>query len=377
METSSKRPGRRAAASRRPRIRRGSSGFFSDVIVELGFVDQETADWAVEQGRVVGQAVPEVLLEAQILTEDQLSRATAELHGLEHVDLDEFGVDLDVARLISRIGCARATRPVPFAFDDDGTLLVALSDPVDPLAVDDIAVMTKSDVHPMVATKSSIDAVIEQLANAPAHRPLPRQPRMESVYGRVPGSPRRRDAARACLSEPLPAPPPPAPDPAAGEEMAQMRQALADLAARVESFTASPAEPPGPGAGVRGPAEPTVTLEDHDHVLERLAEAERRAGEADGALDRLADAERRARRPTRARRLRTPSAAQAEAALAELRTQREQERGRHRQAEQAMRAQIESAKEAARSLEQRLRERPRRDGRDRAACEGLVEPAPR
>ncbi len=373
METSVQeaRPTRRGVTS--PSHPEGSSGFFSDVIVELGFVNQETADWAVEHGRVVGQAVPEVLLEGQILTEDQLSRATAELHGLEHVDLDEFGVDLDVARLITESAAARY-QAVPFAFDDDGTLLVALSDPVDPLAVDDIAVMTKSDVHPMVATESSIDAVIEQLANAPAPPPAPEAPRMESVYGG--SAPEAPDAAERAFTT-APATPPPAPDPAAGEEMAQMRLALADLAARVESFTASPAEPPAQEPGSADPPEPTVTLEDHDDVLERLAEAERRAGEADGALDRLADAERRAKEAEAALAELQTQREQAEAALAELQTQREQERGRHRQAEQAMQAQIESAKEAARSLEQRLSSVLAVTDEIRAACEGLVEPAPR
>ena len=231
----------------------GSSGFFDDVVVELGLVNQETADWAVEQGRVVGQAVPRVLLEARVLDENQLSRATAELHGLDHVDLGEFEVDMDVARLISK-SAAQRYGAVPIAFDDDGTLLVALADPVDPLAVDDIAVMTKSDVHAMVAAESSIDAVIEQLVDAPA--PVLEEPRIESVYGR-PSEPQAEPAPAAAPVAPAPAPaapapPPPAPDPVVNEEMAQMRQALADLAARVETFTEPPAAaPPEPA-----PSEP-------------------------------------------------------------------------------------------------------------------------
>jgi hypothetical protein len=344
----------------------GRSGFLDDVIVELGFTDQQTAEWAVEQGRVVGQAVPDVLLEARILSEDQLSRATAELHGLDYVDLNEFDVQVDVARLISKSAASRY-QAVPIAFDDDGTLLVALSDPVDPLAVDDIAVMTKSEVHPMVATRSSIDAVIEQLVDPPTMAPPLEVPRIESVYGRpAPEAPAAPEAMAA--PEPAAAPahptPPAAPDPAGGEEMAQMRQALADLAARVESFTAPPAEeqdaePPAPAE----PPEPTISLEDHDGVLARLAEAERRASEANGAIDRLADSERRAK--------------EAEAALSQLRTEHDQERLRHQQAQQALQAQLEAAKEATRRVEQRLSSVLAVTAEIRAACEKLIEPEPR
>jgi hypothetical protein len=262
----------------------GRSGFLDDVIVELGFTDRQTAEWAVEQGRVDGQAVPDVLLGARILSEDQLSRATAELHGLDHVDLNEFDVQVDVARLISKSAASRY-QAVPIAFDDEGTLLVALSDPVDPLAVDDIAVMTKSVVHPMVATKSSIDAVIEQLVDPPTLTPPLEVPRIESAYG--------RSAPEA----------PAAPDPAGSEEMAHMRQALADLAARVESFTAPPAEeqaaePPAPHDQERlrhQPAEQALHVQ-----LESAKEATRRieqrlsslldvTAEIRGACEKLAE----------------------------------------------------------------------------------------
>ena len=318
-----------------------------------------------------------------VLSEEQLSRATAELHGLDHVDLHEFEVDLDVARLISK-SAARRYQAVPIAFDDEGTLLVALSDPVDPLAVDDIAVMTKSDVHPMVATQSSIDAVIEQLADAPAQPAQLEEPRIESVYGRPPEAPSAPEpaAGAAPAAEAAPAAAPPAaPDPGAGsEEMAQMRQALADLAARVESFTAPPAEQaPAPPAPTE-PADPAVSVEEHDGVLNRLEEAERRASEADGALDRLADAERRATEADGALdRLADAErrAKEAEAALDQMRTERDRERQRHQQAEQELRAQIESAKEATRRLEQRLANVLAVTAEIRAACERLVEQPPR
>jgi hypothetical protein len=150
----------------------GRQGFLDDVIVELGYARRETVEWAVEHGRHLGGSVGTVLVESGILTEDQLSRAIAELHGLEHVDLAEFEIDLEVARLISR-QAARRYHAVPIGFDSEGSLIVALADPVDPLAVSDVAVMTRSEVHPMVAAESPIDAVIAELDDAPGFAPSP------------------------------------------------------------------------------------------------------------------------------------------------------------------------------------------------------------
>ena len=394
-----------------PAQREGRPGFLSDVVVELGLVDAQTAEWAVEQGRVVGQAVPQVLLDAGLVSEDQLSRATAELHGLDHVDLGTFDVDLDVARLITK-SAARRYGAVPIAFDDDGTLLIALSDPVDPLAVDDIAVMTKSEVHPMVASPSAIDAVIEKLHDAPSLQPPLEEPRIEPLIGRRP-EPEQAATPQpavspvpAAMPEPPATPEPPAapepepaphPAPAANDEMAQMRQALADLAARVESFTAPPPETAAPAgtpepAEPVEPAEPSVSVEEHEGALSRLAEAEQRVNDAGGTLERLAEAERRAESAEAAavaaqRRAQESDGAmerlteaerradESEAAIAEVRSERDQERLRHQQAEKELQAQLESAREAARRLEQRLSSVLAVTGEIRAACEKLVGPA--
>jgi Type II secretion system (T2SS), protein E, N-terminal domain len=339
-----------------PPQRQGRPGFLSDIVVELGLVDAQTAKWAVEQGRVVGQAVPQVLLDAGLVNEDQLSRATAEHLGLDHVDLGMFDVDLEVTRLISK-SAARRYGAVPIAFDDDGTLLIALSDPVDPLAVDDIAVMTKSEVHPMVAVPSAIDAVIEKLHDAPSLQPPLEEPRIEPLIGRRP-EPDQVATAQPTVSPEDPAMPqrPAAPEPpAANDEMARMREALADLAARPET---------APPAGAPDPAEPAERLTDAERRAESAEAAaiaaERRAQESDGAMERLTEAERRA--------------IEAEATIAEVRSERDQERLRHEHAEQELRTELESAREATGRLEQRLSSVLAATAEIRAACEKLVGP---
>ena len=141
----------------------GAGGrFLSDIVVELGFVDPEVAEEAVHAGRRPGYTPERVLLESGAITEDQLSRALAERYGLDHIDLSEFAVD-DTAAGLLREHAARRYQAVPVGFTDEGTLIVAVSDPADSLGLTDIAVMTKLAVRPAVASRSQIDGLLDTL----------------------------------------------------------------------------------------------------------------------------------------------------------------------------------------------------------------------
>src|SRR6185436_1046979 len=58
---------------------------------------------------------------------------------------------------------AKRYSAVPVAFLDDRTLLVAMSDPANILAVDDIAMMTRYDVQRAVASEEDVAAVIAHI----------------------------------------------------------------------------------------------------------------------------------------------------------------------------------------------------------------------
>jgi hypothetical protein len=141
------------------------------VIVELGLADSESVAHAVRQSRQPGQRLGAILVETGALTEEELSRAIAERHGLDHVDLEEFELDLEAASLISPSVASRYDA-IPIAFAADGALIVALEDPVNPLVINDLEVMTKSEVRIAVATGAAIRAEIERLERLAQARAL-------------------------------------------------------------------------------------------------------------------------------------------------------------------------------------------------------------
>src|SRR5215218_10036171 len=119
-------------------------------------------DEAIEMAHSAGSAAERVLLSTGALSEAELARAVAERFGLDHLDLQQYRVDPDAAKLVTPAAIKRY-QAVPVAFATDRTLLVAMADPANVLAVDDIAVMTGYEVRPAVASASDIDFVLERI----------------------------------------------------------------------------------------------------------------------------------------------------------------------------------------------------------------------
>jgi type IV pilus assembly protein PilB len=142
-----------------PQRKTGGSRFISDVIVEMGFLARERVDQAVEQGKATGRAAEQVLLEAAAITGDQLARATAQRFGLYYADLNLFKSDVSALNLINS-QAARRLNAVPIGFDERGHLMVAMSDPSNVLALDDLKLMTGHEVRPVVASADDIAGVI-------------------------------------------------------------------------------------------------------------------------------------------------------------------------------------------------------------------------
>jgi type IV pilus assembly protein PilB len=146
-----------------PPTRRGGSGrFLTDVVVEMNFVEREVVQAAIETARTAGRTPEQVLREQGALSQDQLARAVAERYGLDHLDLTAFAVDMGAANSISA-SAAKRYDAVPVSFVDDKTLLVAMVDPSNVLAVDDIALMTGSEVRPAVASQEDVHGLISRI----------------------------------------------------------------------------------------------------------------------------------------------------------------------------------------------------------------------
>jgi type IV pilus assembly protein PilB len=145
-----------------PRRRSLSAGFVTDFLVELGYVDDQRARLAIEEARTAGKPPERLMLEQGAINGDQLSRAIAERYGLDHVDLSAFQVDMAAANLIS-VNTARRYTALPISFVDKKSILVAMADPTNVLAIDDIQIATGLDCRVAIASEDDIEALIGRL----------------------------------------------------------------------------------------------------------------------------------------------------------------------------------------------------------------------
>jgi type IV pilus assembly protein PilB len=145
-----------------PQTRGRSSGFVTDVIVDLGYVGDERARQAIEEARTAGRPPERLLLEQGAISADQFSRAVAERYGLDHVDLTAYQIDMAAANMVS-VTSARRYNAIPIGFVDKKTLMVAMSDPTNVLAIDDIQIATGLDCRVAVAAEEDVEALLGRL----------------------------------------------------------------------------------------------------------------------------------------------------------------------------------------------------------------------
>jgi type IV pilus assembly protein PilB len=145
-----------------PRAPHAGPRFLTDVIIELGHASRERVEEAIEAARASGNTPEALLLQSGALSADALARSIAERNGLDHLDLAIFRVDMAAANLISA-SAAKRYDAVPVQFVGDRGLLIAMADPANVLAVDDIALMTGYEVRRAVASHDDIAALISKL----------------------------------------------------------------------------------------------------------------------------------------------------------------------------------------------------------------------
>ena len=125
-----------------------------EVLLEEGLVNETQLMTALDEQIVRGTSLGRVLVELGILSEDQLVRALAAQVGMEFVDLDEFVVDRRAVQLLPGAVCRRYT-VLPIAIRDD-YLVLAMADPGNVMALDDVRALSRMQVHPVVAAHDNL-----------------------------------------------------------------------------------------------------------------------------------------------------------------------------------------------------------------------------
>ena len=130
------------------------------ILVEEGLITNDQLEFALKEQERVPKSIGRILIDHRMIREVDLVRALALQVGLEFVDLSETPPDPIVSSLIPE-AVAKRYRALPYA-ERDGKLLVAMSDPANVYALDDMRTITGREIQPVVATAADIVAAIRK-----------------------------------------------------------------------------------------------------------------------------------------------------------------------------------------------------------------------
>jgi type IV pilus assembly protein PilB len=124
------------------------------LLVAEDLVTQDQLDAGIAEQSTSGKPLGRILVERGQLSEVDLARILAIQAGLEFVDLAEYPVDRLAIGLIPE-PVARRYRALPIGWSE-GRLVVAMADPTNVFALDDIHALTKAEVQAVVVTRDQL-----------------------------------------------------------------------------------------------------------------------------------------------------------------------------------------------------------------------------
>ncbi|MDE7323869.1 MAG: Flp pilus assembly complex ATPase component TadA [Lachnospiraceae bacterium] len=134
-----------------------------DLLVETGSITEEQLQKALAKQKERNKKLGEILVDEGFITEDDIAVALSDQLNIEIVDLQNINVDKSVTQLVP-VNILKKYTMIPFAFSENNknVLRVAMENPLDTYAQEDISIITNYQVEPVVATTRSIMLAIDK-----------------------------------------------------------------------------------------------------------------------------------------------------------------------------------------------------------------------
>jgi type IV pilus assembly protein PilB len=132
-----------------------------ELLFSRGLITEAQLEEARLQAAQRGRSVGRTLIELGYVSESSLVAILAEQLGVEFIDLGDVQFDPSAVALVPE-GTARKHNVIPIRFDEKRRLVVAMSDPANVVAVDDIRAMTGYDIRIVVSTKADVAAAVNR-----------------------------------------------------------------------------------------------------------------------------------------------------------------------------------------------------------------------
>lgn len=124
-----------------------------DLLVEAGVINEQQLDYAL-QNKSRDEKLGDFLIKENVLTEQQLIEVLEFQLGIPHITLNKYAIDPELLQLVPRELAKRANiMPVR---RDKNKLLIAMSDPMDYFAIEEVRMATGCQIETSIAAKDDL-----------------------------------------------------------------------------------------------------------------------------------------------------------------------------------------------------------------------------
>lgn len=141
-----------------------------EVLIQEGVITEMQLDEALslaktEEYRKKKALIGEILIELGYCTEDDVTRHMSYKSRVRIVDLNEVNINMQAANYITP-DIARRYKAIPIDFNENkDKLIVALQNPSDLIAIDDLSLLTGYEIEPVIVKNQQLTLAIEHFSN--------------------------------------------------------------------------------------------------------------------------------------------------------------------------------------------------------------------
>lgn len=161
-----------------------------DLLVDAGVITGEQLELALKEQGKRKEKLGLILVDLGFTTEHEIAEGLCEQLGMEMVSLHAICIPEEIIGLVNE-SVLRKYSLIPFSFGENNPniLKVAMADPMDIRAIDDLAIITNLQISPVVATPQEVAATIDRYyGNVEAMKVAEQYTReREEQYGRKNG----------------------------------------------------------------------------------------------------------------------------------------------------------------------------------------------
>src|SRR6186713_249680 len=134
-----------------------------ELLVREKLISLQQLRRAQEEQKRSGSNLGYTLAKLGYISDGEITNFLSTQYRLPAINLDEYEIDSEVIKLVSREVCEKH-RIIPVS-RSGSSLIVAMSDPTNLHAIDDIKFLSGYNVEPVVASETAIQAAVERYYN--------------------------------------------------------------------------------------------------------------------------------------------------------------------------------------------------------------------